>query len=343
MTRDAVLHHTADLRQLHDGVWVTGDAPITRLQHWWAATLSAPGRVLAFASAGAAYEFRPWESAFEVVVQEGNGGPRRFGPLLVCRAKHIDATTLHGLPITTPERTIADLWPKLNDRERRKMLREALRLMRTTVPRARSSLERAAPRNRPSSLTQLLKRYTHLQLRRCKSDAEAYAVELIAAAKLPHPEINVRRAGVEADLSWPDHRLIIEIDGDQFDQDKAEDARKTRIWQQARWRVRRAESDLVSTRPAASQRASNTTSRAEPRLVLRAHRVPQPRHPLRPERVGVDAEARAQRRREVVAVVEHAALVAVGPTDAERPRAQRDDVIVVGLLDHQRLHERGVR
>ncbi len=250
MSVGGIRHHTADLRELHDGVWVTGDAPITRLQWWWAAVLSAPASALSFASAGAAWGFRPWEGGFEVITRPGSGGPKRVGSLLVCRAKQIDATTLHGIPITTPERTAADLWPRLpNERERRKLLREAIRLKRLTTTSLESHLKQSAPRNSPSSLMQLLKRYEHLQLHRCKSDAEAYAVELMAAAKLPHPAINVRRAGEEADLSWPDRRLIIEIDGDQFHRDKAEDARKTRIWQEAGWRVRRAESDLVFNEP----------------------------------------------------------------------------------------------
>jgi hypothetical protein len=51
----AIEHRTRGLRRLHDGVFVTGDAPVTRLQRWWAATLTAPGSVLASASAGAAY------------------------------------------------------------------------------------------------------------------------------------------------------------------------------------------------------------------------------------------------------------------------------------------------
>ncbi len=239
MTRGAIRHHTADLRRLHDGVWVTGDAPITRRQRWWAAALTAPGRVLSHASAGAAWGFRPWESAFEVVLQHGNGGPRRFGPLLVCRAKRFDTTTLRGLPITTPEQTLAHLWPKLNDHQQRKMLREALRLKATTHPRLTG----------PRSLLRVSQRYQRLQLHRCKSDAEAYAVELIDQAGLPLPQINIYRAGKEADLSWEDRRLIIEIDGDQFHQDKREDAIKTATWQAASWRVRRAPSDLVFGEP----------------------------------------------------------------------------------------------
>src|SRR3954447_17228526 len=81
---DAIRHRTRGLRRLHDGVFLTGDAPVTRLQRWWAAILTAPGSVLAFASAGAAYGMRPWESRFEVIVRHGSGGPRRQGALLVC-------------------------------------------------------------------------------------------------------------------------------------------------------------------------------------------------------------------------------------------------------------------
>jgi len=250
MTPGGVEHHTRGLRQVHDGVWVTGDAPITRRQLWWAAVLTTPTSVLSHASAGAAWGFRPWDGGFEIVTRPGSGGPKRVGPLLVCRAKAIDQITLSGLPITTPERTLADLWPRLAaENERRKMLREALRTKKTTAHHLDRHLVGAPNRNRPASLMQLMQLYEHLRLHRCKSDAEAYAVELIAEAKLPLPDVNIYRAGEEADLSWPDRRLIIEIDGDQFHQDKREDARKTAVWQQAGWRVRRAPSDLVFDQP----------------------------------------------------------------------------------------------
>ncbi len=246
MSGEAVQHHTAHLRSLHDGVFLTGEGPLTRRQRWWAAVLSAPGRALAFASAGAAWGFRPWEGDYEVVVMVGSGGPQRFGNLLVCRAKRVEPTTLDGVPITTPERTLADLWRRVHPvSARRKMLREALRLKRTTAPRLREHLGNAPPRNRPATLGRMLAQYEHLRLDRCKSDAEAHAVELLATASVSLPAINERRAGEEADLSWERERLIIEIDGGQFHQDKAEDARKTAIWTQARWTVRRVPTDVV--------------------------------------------------------------------------------------------------
>ena len=203
-SRDAVRHRTRGLRRLHEGVYVTGDAPVTRLQRWWAATLTAPGSVLAFASAGAAHEMRPWEGAFEVIVRQGSGGPRRQNTLLICRTRHLHATTVHGLPITTPERTLADLWPTLDAKNRQRMLRNALRLKRLTVPSLVAHLDNASPRQRPQTLKNQLKRYQQLRLDRCRSDAEAAALVLLADANIPAPDINVRIAGEEADLSWPD-------------------------------------------------------------------------------------------------------------------------------------------
>src|SRR4051812_28466759 len=104
---DAIRHRTRGLRRLHDGVYLTGDAPVTRLQRWWAATLTAPGSLLAFASAGAAYEMRPWEGAFEVIVRLGSGGPERQPGIFVGRTKRLQTTPLNGLPITTADRTLA--------------------------------------------------------------------------------------------------------------------------------------------------------------------------------------------------------------------------------------------
>jgi very-short-patch-repair endonuclease len=251
---DAIRHRTRDLRRLHDGVFLTGDAPPTRLQRWWAATLTAPGSVLAFASAGAAYEMRPWDATFEVIVRQGSGGPRRQDGLLICRTKRLQATTLNGLPITTPERTLADLWPRLDKKAREHMLRNALRLKLLTIPSLKAHLDRAPARQRPRWLTNQLERYREIE--RCRSDAEALAVVILADANLAAPQVNVRIAGEEADLSWPDRRLIVEIDGRAFHQDKLEDARKTAVWRAAGWHVERIPAQDVYDDPGRLTRAA---------------------------------------------------------------------------------------
>jgi very-short-patch-repair endonuclease len=43
--------------------------------------------------------------------------------------------------------------------------------------------------------------------------------------------VNVEIAGEEADLSWPQHMRIIEIDGPQYHRTSAEDARKQSVWE----------------------------------------------------------------------------------------------------------------
>src|SRR4051794_23795840 len=92
-SRDRVRHAVQGLRKVFDGVYLTGEAAPTRRQRWRAATLTAPGTALAFASAAAAYEIRPHHGRFEVVVRTGTGGPKRFGDLLVCRSTRMEVTT----------------------------------------------------------------------------------------------------------------------------------------------------------------------------------------------------------------------------------------------------------
>ena len=248
----AVRHFAAQARTLESGVYVTGHGPLTRAQQHWAAVLIAPDTFLAVASSGDAWGFRPWRGSFEVVVTPGTGGPRRIGNVLVCRSSTLAGatTTLNGLPITTVERTIVDLAASVRGKHAEKMVREALRLELTTPEKLRTALRLARGRRGIAGVRDHLNRISSLPFHRCRSDAEAMALQILAGSGHEIPDVNVRRAGEEADLSWPDRRLIIEIDGDQFHQDKREDARKTDIWQRAGWRVRRAPSGLVFDEPA---------------------------------------------------------------------------------------------
>ena len=86
------------------------------------------------------------------------------------------------------------------------------------------------------------------------------AVVTLHDAKIPQPDINIRIAGEEADLSWPDRRLIIEIDGGIYHQDKLEDARKTAIWRAAGWHVERVPADDVYDDPERLIRAARRGS-----------------------------------------------------------------------------------
>ena len=195
----------AGLRVLHDGVYLTGWGAVTQRQRWWSAVLTAPGTVLANASAGGLF--------------------------------------------TTAERTIIDLWPHLAPAERVRMLREALRLRRTTTTRMLAALHAHRGRRGVESLRTEVVLLGGLRLERCRSDAEAFAVALLHDAGIDAPDVNEPIAGRRADLSWPAHRLIIEIDGPSFHVLRDADIATMRRWEGAGYTVRRIPSDVLYADP----------------------------------------------------------------------------------------------
>jgi hypothetical protein len=239
------------LQQVHDGVYLTGFAPMTPVQEWWAATLTAPNTVLTLESAGACFGFRPYRGDVQTVVRAGDGGPRCFGDVRVSYSTTLKGhvTRRHGFLITKPDRTLMDLWPTLSPRERERMLRDATRMKLVSMPGLIEAAIDLRGRRGVAQLRTVVARYTDLPLDRCRSDAEVEALLTLSEAGMALPTVNVRRAGEEADFSWPDRKLIIEIDGPSFHQDPIEDARKTRVWTLAGWEVRRISSEDVYRHP----------------------------------------------------------------------------------------------
>ena len=253
-SRRRVAHHARRdrWRRIHSGVYALTQAPLTRRQGWIAATLTAPATVLSHASAGACLELRPWEGSFETVTRPGSGGPRRVGSVLVCRSQQLagETTSHKGIPTTSAERTLIDLAPELDRRSLGRALREALRLRLTTASRMQEAIDRHPARRGTAALRKLATRYADIPYAATRSDAEARAVELLHDAGLPAPRVNRRIAGEEADLSWADRRVIIEIDGPDFHRFSDQDARKQRAWEEAGWAVHRLSSGVVYDAPA---------------------------------------------------------------------------------------------
>jgi hypothetical protein len=151
--------------------------------------------------------------------------------------------------ITSVPRTLLDLAANVGSRELARALREAVRLKTTTIGELADHLGRYQGRRGSRRLALAIARYTGLPLERARSGAEVRALEVLRDAGRPLPKLNVRLCGEEADLSWADHRLIIEIDGGPFHLDVGEDARKQAIWEAAGWSVRRLPSEHVYEHP----------------------------------------------------------------------------------------------
>jgi hypothetical protein len=148
-------------------------------------------------------------------------GLRRVAGIRVHRVVTLcddEVTTLDGIPITTPARTVLDIAGTGTSRQ----MEQALAAAERRSPGCRAeicALLRRRPRHTGSGLLrELLRRLdasgtAPLYLR---SRAEELAVDLFARARLPPPVANEKIAGCEVDLCWPEQRVIVEVDGFEF-------------------------------------------------------------------------------------------------------------------------------
>ena len=243
--------HRGGWRALHRGMYVLSAGPVRREQLWFAAALSTPDSVLSHGSASACWGFHRFDRGFEVVTRPGRGGRRRHAALLVFRRAlpEGDVTRRNGLPITTAARTLVDIAVGLEDKRLGRAFREAVRLRTTTATRVLECADRHRGRPGAWRLGALASRYATIPYERTRSDAEGRGLEVLFDAGAKMPLVNVRVAGEEADLVDPDRGVILEIDGPQYHQFRAEDERKAAAWRKAGFEVRRIASDAVYAAP----------------------------------------------------------------------------------------------
>lgn len=236
-------------RRIHDGVWALGQAPLTTHQVWIAAVLTAPRTYLAGPSACCCHGFLERIAGDETVVRPGSGGPRRYPGLLVSRSTTLagQTTTKDRLPLVVAERALIDVAPLIGGPRLARAFREAVRVRATTADEVSRAL---AGQRGTRLLRDLCDRYATIPYHRCRSDAEARALEILHDAGVPRPRVNVRVAGREADLVWHEHRLVVEVDGPQFHLFADRDAEKAAGWRSAGYTVVRIPSGDVYRRPA---------------------------------------------------------------------------------------------
>jgi hypothetical protein len=174
-----------------------------------------------------------------------------MGDLLVRYSATLDGHVVDvgGLLVTTPERTLIDLWGSRPPWERSKILREALRRKLTTPVDLLTALNDHRGHRGVALLRAELLGRMHLPFHRCKSDGEAFALVVLHDAGVEIPRVNEVFAGEEADFCWAEPKDIIEIDGPQWHRFKEDDARKTRAWAEAGFRTQRIATTLLFADP----------------------------------------------------------------------------------------------
>jgi very-short-patch-repair endonuclease len=179
-----------------------------------------PRAALSHDSAAALWGLRQWPAVPEIssALKHCRPGIRSHRTSTLSRG---DVTTRHGIRVTTPARTIADIAPRLTDEQLTRLIHEARRNHQLAGRRLRRLL-RACPRaaelvdpGQPPSESAL---------------EDAFRV-FLRRRDLPEPEFQVDWHGHRVDALYRDHNLIIELDGrqdhgqwDRIEQDHVLDA-----------------------------------------------------------------------------------------------------------------------
>jgi len=203
---DAVRHliRIERLWRVHRGVFAL-EGPLTPLGWTLAAVFRCePGAHAWRFSAAAVLGLRGhWPERPEVVV----GAKRSAKGIAVHRSRTLegDVGTCHGIPVTSPARTIIDCAPSLDAEQLKRLVRQAehdgLDLATLVKPGI------------PANLRALLDRYV-VGSGLTANELEARFYEICAGAGLPRPEIQARLADRRRiDFVWRDIGLIVETDG----------------------------------------------------------------------------------------------------------------------------------
>jgi very-short-patch-repair endonuclease len=235
------------LRRLHRGVYAVG-ALESALTAPAGAILALDGRaVLSHRTAATIWGIVPARPGdpIQVTLLNARSNGRHGVEVHRQALPNRDIRTRHGLQLTSPARTIRDLAATapeeldeaINEAQIRRLmttkeLRNLLALPQCGVRAFRQALDEAPGMTR--------------------SQAERRLLELIEQAGLPPPRTNVKVAGHEVDLHWPDHNLVVEFDSWTYHSTRAafeRDRRRDADLQLAGQRVMRVTHRQLSGEP----------------------------------------------------------------------------------------------
>ncbi|MEA2361513.1 MAG: hypothetical protein QOD71_658 [Thermoleophilaceae bacterium] len=215
------------LHRVQRGVYAVGRPQLTRRGVLIAAVLSCgPDAALSHEHAGEVYGIRKRRGGpIEVTVPAG--AMRRRPGVRVHRAALPpgERTTHHGIPVTTPVRTLVDLAQRLDARALEAAVNEADKLDLVDPERLRAALEARDGHHGVKALRGLLDRRT---LTLTDSELERRFLPIARRAGLPPPLTQQRVNGFRVDFYWPELELVVETDGLRYHRTPAQQARDRR-------------------------------------------------------------------------------------------------------------------
>jgi very-short-patch-repair endonuclease len=126
-----------------------------------------------------------------------------------------DLRILHGLPVTAPARTVLDMTADASDAELETAIAKGFEQGLLKPADIHAATERARNTRDKRRLLAVFDRDGG-RMRYTRSEAERRFLRLMRAAQLPLPRVNFPLLGYVADFFWPEHKLVVEVDGLEY-------------------------------------------------------------------------------------------------------------------------------
>lgn len=199
------------LHRVHRGVDAVGHAALSREARWLAAAFAA-GEEAALDDLAAAELWRIGRAkgAISVVTTR----KVRIAGVRVHRCNHLDprdVTVRNGIPVTTVARTIVDLAETRTVEQLTNHMYEADFRDLLDLDAVRECASRLLGRHGLANLDEAIGEYLKGSAG-SKSEKEDL-FHALARGRVPKPIVNVKVLGYEVDAYWPEHRLVVEVDG----------------------------------------------------------------------------------------------------------------------------------
>ncbi|MDA0173647.1 type IV toxin-antitoxin system AbiEi family antitoxin domain-containing protein [Solirubrobacter taibaiensis] len=268
LTREAISWRIENgrLHPLYRGVYAVGHPTISLRGRCLAAVRACgPGAVISHFTAAFLWGMlEPFTRYPDVTAPK----PRKHPTINTHESKNLDATTLHGIPITTPIQTLIHLSAIVPFKTLRRAVNEALNRRLITPQQLITTRHRGAKNLRQTLATAAPTR----------SDNENLALHLLHEAGIEKPLVNPRVSGTNKipDFLWPDRNLILEADSWRYHDHplaRADDRDKQRILEGLGFTVIRTTWREMTTRPDCMlARVQRELTRVDPpaALVLRS-------------------------------------------------------------------------
>jgi very-short-patch-repair endonuclease len=200
------------LIRVHRGVYRVGHkAPSIEARYHAAVLACGEGAVLSGEAAGYLWGLLKGTAPPPEVTAPTN---RRVKGVRTKRARsgETEATTRHGIPITTVPRTLVDLSSLLSSADLARACHEAGVLHGTTPRQVEAVLEHRP--NTPGA--KQLRKVMHGEVHVTLSGLERKFLKRLREAGMPEPVMNRKAGEKRVDCRWPQHKLTVELDSYRY-------------------------------------------------------------------------------------------------------------------------------